>query len=226
MGFWSKSYYMNIKNLVDRIISESDVNPDEYTVVSRLEDIHQTRMELAALTRMAGTDVQTETEQTETLVAGDQIFAKSYRHADLIRVEYKPIGSMVSQYRCLDRRVDCTGRGCTVALGQMAYTEDSGNVYIWDGFVGDLKFTYTDDQIVEWVESDYDDEIAEATELKEVYQKLLFLAQVVRHAGYYSKERYEQLSIEHDSLFSLFKKDLGYDTDGSFTMRGNGVKIT
>lgn len=216
----------NIVEIVDTIIKEADVNASEYTVADRLKDIHQTRLELATMMRQAGTDVQVEHAQAETLVAGDQSFTKDIPHGQLLRVEYKPTGSIDSQYRCLERRRDCQGNLCSVLLGRMKYTEDTLNVYIWEAWEGDLKLTFADDRITEWVEADYTTGTAEPTELKEVYRKLLFLAQVIRHAGYYSKERYDQLVIEYTELMKAFKTDLNLNTDGSFIMGGNQPKIT
>lgn len=210
---------MNIKQIVDKIIKEADINPSEYTIEDRLEDIHQTRLELQTRKRLAGMDTQTKIEQTEVLVDGDQSFAKVYKNAPIIKIEYRSTGGSEQDYICLTKRKDCVGGKCSRHFGTMAYTEDTDNVYIWQGLAGELRVTYADDTITEWVLADYTTGTAEPTELKKVFHKLLWMEQVLRHTGYYSKERYEQTRIERDALYEQFIDDVNNEVDGSFTIK-------
>lgn len=211
---------MNIKQIVDKIIKEADVAPNEYTKEDRLVDIHQTRIELETLKRHAGVFTQKTVEQLETLIDGDQSFTKTFNHAEIDKIEYRPTGGGETDYRCLYKRKDCTGGRCSSFVGAMQYTENRETIYLWEALEGELRITYADDRITEWVLADYTTGTATPDELEEVYHKLLWLYQVRRHAGYYSKERYEQLMIELNKLEQMFFNELGRDADNSATVRG------
>ena len=204
---------MNIKEIVDKIIKEADVNPAEYTVADRLDDIHQTRLELVTLARQYGQAINKKVAQTETLISGDQSFTKTFVHAEIDKIEYRATGGSENDYICLEKRRDCVGGRCSGGVGNMTYTEDTNTVYIWNAQEGELRITYIDDRITKWTEADYTTGTATPDELKEVYHALLWMAQVVRHTGYYSKERYEQVRIEYDSLIKKYIDDLKRNVD-------------
>ena len=204
---------MNIKQIVDKIIKEADVNASEYTVEDRLEDIHQTRLFLATLTRQIGSDTQKKVSQSEVLVLGDQSFTKTFKHAEIDKIEYKATGGAERDFTCLEKREDCQGGSCSGRIGAMTYTEDTDTVYIWEALVGELRITYKDDRITKWVLADYTTGTVTPDELKEVYHPLLWMYQVRRHAGYYSKERYEQIMIEFKELYEAFETDMFRERD-------------
>ena len=208
---------MKIGTIVDKLIKEADVNTSEYTVPDRLEDIHQTRLELQELRAQYTADDSVHTLQTATVIAGDNTITRTVKHNFIVNVEFREDSDQ--DWYCLTKRGDCDGRKCIPIVGEAKYTFDYDQVYIWNAQAGEVRVTYSHTNITEWVEADYTDNTATPDELPEVYHKLLYMAQVLRHTGYYSKERYEQTSLEYEKLMALYIDHLTQLHDNDIIMR-------
>jgi len=199
---------MNIKEIVDKIVKEADINASEYIINDRLDDIHQTRLKLATKMRQWGYVPQKTQTDIHTITTGNSGFAKPFKHAEIKKIEYGPTGGDENSFRCIEKRQDCNGGGCSRYIDGIKYTEDTGSVYIWNGTAGQIRVTYVYDIITKWTNADYTTGTATPDELPEVYHALLWLDQVRRHTGYYSKERYDQLMVEYNELYKLFNNEL------------------
>jgi len=210
---------MKIKQIVDKVITEADVNKSKYTTTERLVDIHQVRLELNELKMQVAPYDNVKPTKDEVLVAGDQTFTRTITHKDIVSIEYRVDAN--DDWRCLDKAKNCEGGTCGSPLGKMRYSYDTDTIYIWDGEVGNIRITYSLASIVEWVDADYAADTKSPDELDEVYHALLWMTLVMRHAGYYSKERYEQIAIEYNRLYDLYISHIQRNAELDMEVTGN-----
>lgn len=199
---------MNIANTVDKIIKESTISPGEYTVVDRLVDIHQTRLELQELRMQISPRDTIRVIQAETVVAGDQTFARDVKHVDIVKVEWRL--NTDNRWQEIEKEV---ADGGDVIAGRQRYSYDIDNLLFKDMYAGLVQVTYSNGDITEWVEADYTTGTAVATELPAVYRKLLWLTQAVRHVGYYDQDRFEIIKNEYDELYVMYVRHLRRDVE-------------
>ncbi len=199
---------MNIKEIVDKIIKETEINSREYSIQDRLDDVHQARLELATLRRKWRDDSfgKQEVESIGQSASDPLTLNKPFEHATILSVGIRR--NSEQDYQCIDKAKGCSGLNCGNNGIKEEYSEDKDKVYIWDFQGGDVKITYYPEEITKWTESDYNTGTATPDELPETYHALLWLKPAIKQAGKYSKEKFDILFMLYKDLLKDYEEDL------------------
>jgi hypothetical protein len=196
---------MNIKKIADKIIKEGDINPREYTIEDRIDDINTEYLALIEHATQIGskfpmTDGTTDSE-IFTLVAGDNTFTRTIKDTEIVKVEFRI--DTESRWDCLDHD-DKKCLNC-YSLMDMRFSANEKQVFIKDARDGFARITYNRPAITLFTLADYSLPIPPSPDwIPETFHPLLWLRPTLNQAGYYKKDRYEVLKAQYADLFELF----------------------
>lgn len=197
---------MDIKQIVDKIPKEADINTREYTVADRVADVNTEYLFLIEYARQIGSNIAPtdggDADEVFTLVQADeQTFTRTITDTSIVKVEYRLDNTQ--KWRCIDH--DPKACENCYAYREMRFAANEKKIIVKDGIVGELRVTYDRPAITLFVEADYSDVTPPAPDwLPETFHPLLWLKPAMTKAGYYKKDRYSVLEAQYTNLFELF----------------------
>jgi len=220
---------MHIKEIVDKILKESDVQANTYSVTDRIVDINSFYLRNIEKTVQIGSKIPIsaaeDNDETFTVVAGSNTFTRTIADVPIHRVDFKHTGSSVFHSVPFDQSRMIAG----VNFNDMRFWANQKQIFIEDGYAGELRITYTRGVITQFTLADY--ELGSGWPspdwLPEFAHDLLWLQPAHRASRKYKKDRSAYLKDELDEVMALFNNhfaresavDSAFVTDGE--MEGN-----
>lgn len=197
---------MNIKEIVDKIPREADVNPSEYTVANRLVDVNheylaliEEAMQIGSSEPISGAET---TNETFVLVLGSNVFDRTIVDVPLFSVEYRPNADAKWETVYNDPTRTING----LCYCDMKFFADEKRIFVENARVGTLKVTYAHGGIEVFDQADYDNVTPPSPVwLPEVFRPLLWLKLALRQAHFYKTDRVAGLEAEYARLKQLFR---------------------
>lgn len=196
---------MNIKEIVDKIIVESDVQASQYPIANRIDDVNAKYLEyiekatqIGSKEPISGLEVFSE---TFTVVSGSNTFTRTIKDIPIVRVDFMHTGS--SRY-C--RVTEDPGRKIGFICGcGMKFFADEKRIFVENGLGGTIRVTYAHGAITLFTLADYSlDPPPSPTWLPITFQKLLWLEPATVTAEFYKKDRAVSLRNQLTRLETLF----------------------
>ncbi len=195
----------DIKQIVDKIVIEADLNPSEYTVAQRLSDVNDTylfyiekAMQIGSSEPISASEVISE---NFTVVAGSNVFARTKIDIPITRVDFQFAGSSTFE-KVTD---DVTRLIGGFDYGDMKFFADDKRVWIEGGQAGTLRVTYAHGSITLFTEDDYNASTPPEPEfMPREFRKLLWLNPATVQAEYYKKDRAVSLRNQLERWEQLF----------------------
>lgn len=185
---------MNIFKIVQKIPKEADINPEEYTVADRIDDINSEYLKLiekatqiGSVEPISGAESLTETFEIQT---GSNVHLREIKDAPIERVDFKATGG--SRWCRMERdqsRAVNTFCGCGIK-----FFANEKQVMVEQGREGEVRVTYVHGDVTLFTEADY---IAgnppSPTWLPETFHDLLWLYPALKMARFYKTQRVDGL---------------------------------
>lgn len=214
---------MNIKEIVDKILKESDVQVNSYSPTDRITDVNSFYLRYIEKAVQIGSKVPIsaaeDNDETFTVVSGGNTFTRTIEDAPIQRVDFKHSDSELFHAVPFDQSRMIDG----VNFGNMRFWANAKQVIIEDGYAGTLRVTYARGAITQFTLADY--ELGSGWPspdwLPEFAHDLLWLEPAYRASRKYSKGRSAYLKDERDEVRELFNNhfaresavDLMFDTE-------------
>lgn len=197
---------MNIKQIVDKIPKESDVQASQYPVADRIDDINSKYLQLiekatqiGSKEPISGLEVFSE---TFTVIAGSNTFDRTIPDMPIVRVDFKHTGS--TQYCRVSEDLGRKIGGFTCGCG-MKFFADEKRIFVENGVAGIIRITYAHGEVSIFTLADYSlDPAPSPTWLPSVFHPLLWLEPATVQAEYYKKDRAVSLRNQLTRLENLF----------------------
>lgn len=198
---------MNIKDIVDKIIKEGDINPTHYTPTDRLVDVNSARRFLrekatqlgARFPALATGEALT---QTETTVQGDNTFTRDVPYANIVSVEFSHDGTY---YDDLVPRHILTKKNVASRIGDVEFKADEKNITIKDALAGTIRITYEHGNLTDFDIDDYNAGTPPTPDdIPTFAHDLLWMRPLLMQTAFYKSERYAIIKERYDELFDMF----------------------
>lgn len=204
----------NIKQIVDKIIKESDVNPLDYPVSDRIDDVNEFYLEYIEQAVQIGSTVPiSEAEDTSedfTVVAGSNTFTRTIQDVPILRVDFQnnSVGSF--EPVCEDPSRLIGG----VNIGKTRYFANEKQIFVEEGYAGTLRVTYARGGLTLFTEADYNlgSGWPSPDYLPNTFQPLLWLRPALRMAELYKPKRVKSLRTRVERLETLFYNHYGRES--------------
>ena len=195
----------DIKQIVDKIIIEADLNPAEYTVEDRISDVNdvylyyiEKAMQIGSSEPISGAEVVSE---NFTVVSGSNVFTRTKLDIPIVRVDFAYAGSTIFN-KVTD---DVTRLIGGFDYGDMKFFADEKRVWVEGGQAGTLRITYAHGSITLFTVADYSISTPpEPTFIPREFRKLLWLNPATVQAEYYKKDRAVSLRNQLKTWEQLF----------------------
>ena len=196
----------NIKQLVDKIPAEADINPSEYPVAVRIEDINEVYLSLVEQARqIASTEPISADETFEevfTLVRGSNEFERTIPDVPILRVDFQRTGS---ESWCEVHEDQMRKRGRRTCTCGFTYFADEKRIFAEDARPGTLRVTYASGEVVPFTVGDYQDNTPpHPVWLPKTFVPLLYLKPALVQAEYYKTDRVSGILRRIERLEELF----------------------
>jgi hypothetical protein len=220
---------MNIKEIVDNIIKEADVQANSYSVADRIARVNARYLFYIEKAVQIGSKVPISnaeaTSETFTVVAGSNTFTRTISDVPIKRVDFRYENSSYFDGIPYDQSRKISG----VNFGEMRFWADEKRVFIEEGYAGTLRVTYDRGAVTLFTVEDYALESGWPSPdwLPETFHDLLWLDPAYVASRKYSKGRSAYLKDERDELRELFNNHYGRESaiDSAFEtdteVRGN-----
>ena len=211
---------MNIKEIVDKIPKEADINPNEYVVTDRIADVNSRLLILIEKANQIGSNqpMKSETEnifETFSIVSGSNTLTRTIKDVPILRVDYRP--NNTSKWCRLD--MDKTRAINTWAYCDIKFFANEKQVFVENGQAGEVRITYTRGGVTLFTLADYNNATPPSPDMIPVeFHDLLWLYPSLRQARIYKKDRVDGLEAEIKELQTLFDNHYGRNavTDSMF----------
>lgn len=196
----------DIKQIVDKIIVEADLNPAEYPVEDRIGDVNESYLYYREKAMQIGSSEPISADEavseTFTVVPGSNVFTRLKMDIPILRVDFQFAGSSTWQPITEDASRLIGGFYCC----NMKFFADEKRVFVENGQNGTLRVTYAHGGIVLFTTADYSASIPpEPDWLPREFRKLLWLNPATTQAEYYKKDRAVSLRNQLERLEVLFE---------------------
>ena len=215
---------MNIKQIVDKIPKEADINPNEYAVADRIDDINSRLLILVERANQIGSKEPMndgeDISEDFTVVTGSNTFDRTIKNVPIQRVDWRP--SNTSRWCRLE--MDKTRAINTWAYCDIKFFADEKHIYIENGLDGELRVTYSRGAVTLFTVADYSATPAPSPDILPIeFHDLLWLYPALRQARIYKKDRVAGLEAEVNELQELFDNHYGRNasTDSKFRVEKN-----
>lgn len=203
---------MNIKEIVDKALKESDVQAQDWIVADRLVDVNSEYRIRVEKSVQIGSKVPASSKEavseTFSVVEGSNTFDRTITDVPVVRVDFMPTGS--SRYERVTRDQSRMINGW--CFGDIKGFFDEKRVFIENGVGGTLRVTYGRGALTTFDMDDYEDEDPPSPDfLPEVFHPLLWLRPALRQARFYKTDRVKGLEEEVLRLETLFDNHYGRD---------------
>lgn len=195
----------DIKQIVDKIVIEADLNPSEYTVSQRISDVNDVYLYYIEKAMQIGSSepisAAENISENFTVVPGSNVFARTKIDIPITRVDFKFAGASTFE-KVTD---DVTRLIGGFDYGRMKFFADDKRVWVEGGLNGTLRVTYAHGDITLFTEDDYNDSTPPEPEfMPREFRKLLWLNPATVQAEYYKKDRAASLRNQLDRWENLF----------------------
>ena len=205
---------MNIKEIVDKIIKESDVQANSYSVADRIADVNARYLFYIEKAVQIGSKVPISKAETIsenfTVVAGSNTFTRTIKDVPIRRVDFQHENSSFFDGVPYDQSRKISG----VNFGEMRFWADEKRVFIEEGYAGTLRVTYDRGGVTLFTVADY--ELVSGWPspdwLPETFHDLLWLDPSYRASRKYKKDRSAYLKEDRDELRELFFNHYGRES--------------
>ena len=215
---------MNIKQIVDKIPKEADINPNEYVVADRIDDINSRLLILVERANQKGSKEPMndgeDVSEDFTVVSGSNTFDRTIKNVPIQRVDWRP--NNTSRWRRLD--LDKTRAINTWAYCDIKFFANEKEIFIENGRAGELRVTYSRGTVTLFTVADYSATPAPSPDILPIeFHDLLWLYPALRQARIYKKDRVAGLEVEVKELQELFDNHYGRNasTDSKFRVEKN-----
>ncbi len=202
---------MNIKEIVDRIPKEGQINANDYPVASRLADCGAIYLQLIEHAVQIGSTVPISNAETTsedfTVVAGSNTFTRTIKDAPILRVDFS-YDDVLFIPVCEDGSRLIGG----INVGETRYFGNEKQIFVEEGQAGTLRVTYARGGITQvFTQTNYDLGSAWPSPdfLPEVFHDLLWLKPSIWKTKI--SEVRTALESRHDPLMELFYNHYGRD---------------
>lgn len=205
---------MHIKEIVDKIIKEADVQPNSYSVADRIEDINKRYLFYIEKAVQIGSKVPMSegeaTSETFTVVSGSNTFTRTIQDVPIKRVDFQHNGSTVFHGVPYDQSRMIAG----VNFADMRFWANEKQMFVEDGYAGTLRVTYDRGAVTLFTAADYALGSGWPTPdfLPEVFHPLLWLDPAYVASRKWNKGRSAYLKDERDELRALFDNHYGRES--------------
>ena len=200
---------MNIKEIVDKITRVSDVNPNEYKVLHRLEDVNAEYLKLIKVAGIIGAKfpVSNGTDNNYedfTLVAGDNTFTRTIADRNIQKVKYRVDSN--AEWECLDHDEERC-KGCYASVN-VKFTANQKQIFVEDAKAGDLRVVYDYSGVTLFTQADYDTTPTPPSPdwLDATFHPLLWLRPTILQLDKHDKKRQTYQDM-YDELYELFEME-------------------
>lgn len=202
----------DIKQIVDKIVKEADLNPSEYTVEDRIADVNDTYLYYIEKAMQIGSkepiSASEAISENFTVVPGSNTFTRLKPDIPLVRVDFQFAGSSTWQPITEDPSRLIGGFECC----KMKFFADEKRIFIENGQNGTVRITYAHGGIVLFTEADYAMSTPpEPTWMPREFRKLLWLNPATVQAEYYKKDRAvslrNQLNILEQQFINRYRRN-------------------
>lgn len=215
---------MNIKQIVDKIPKEADINPNEYVVADRIDDINSRLLILVERANQIGSNQpmndDEDISEDFTVVAGSNTFDRTIKNVPIQRVDWRP--NNTSRWCRLE--MDKTRAINTWAYCDIKFFANEKEIFIENGRAGELRVTYSRGEVTLFTVADYSATPAPSPDILPIeFHDLLWLYPALRQARIYKKDRVAGLEVEVKELQELFDNHYGRNasTDSKFRVEKN-----
>lgn len=215
---------MNIKQIVDKIPKEADINPNEYVVADRIDDINSRLLILVERANQIGSNQpmndDEDISEDFTVVAGSNTFDRTIKNVPIQRVDWRP--NNTSRWCRLE--MDKTRAINTWAYCDIKFFANEKEIFIENGLAGELRVTYARGAVTLFTVADYSATPAPSPDILPIeFHDLLWLYPALRQARIYKKDRVAGLEVEVKELQELFDNHYGRNasTDSKFRVEKN-----
>ena len=215
---------MNIKQIVDKIPKEADINPNEYVVADRIDDINSRLLILVERANQKGSKEPMndgeDVSEDFTVVSGSNTFDRTIKNVPIQRVDWRP--NNTSRWCRLD--LDKTRAINTWAYCDIKFFANEKEIFIENGRAGELRVTYSRGTVTLFTVADYSATPAPSPDILPIeFHDLLWLYPALRQARIYKKDRVAGLEVEVKELQELFDNHYGRNasTDSKFRVEKN-----
>lgn len=201
---------MNIKEIVDKIPKEADINPSEYTVADRIADVNSRLLILVAKASQIGSKEPMndgeDISEIFNIVAGSNTLARTIENVPILRVDWRP--NNLSRWCRLD--LDPTRGINTWAYCDIKFFANEKEVFVENGRVGEVRVTYARGAVTLFTVANYSATPAPSPDILPLeFHDLLWLYPALRQARIYKKDRVAGLEAEVNELQTLFNNHYG-----------------
>lgn len=201
---------MNIKQIVDKIIKEADIEAHNYSVADRLVDVNAEyliRVEKAVQIGSKSPASKAEAvSENFTVVDGSNTFTRTIKDVPIVRVDYMPTGG--SRFEKVNEDQSRMINGW--CFGNQKFFSNEKQVFVENGLAGTLRVTYARGTVAPFTQADYDNATPPSPDyLPEVFHPLLWLQPAMVQAEYYKKDRAASLRAQFERLSELFDNHYG-----------------
>ena len=201
---------MNIKQIVDKIPKEADINPNEYVVADRIDDINSRLLILVERANQKGSKEPMndgeDVSEDFTVVSGSNTFDRTIKNVPIQRVDWRP--NNTSRWCRLD--LDKTRAINTWAYCDIKFFANEKEIFIENGRAGELRVTYSRGTVTLFTVADYSATPAPSPDILPIeFHDLLWLYPALRQARIYKKDRVAGLEAGVNELQELFDNHYG-----------------
>ncbi len=203
---------MNIKEIADKALKESDVQANDWTVADRIEDVNSFYLRLLEKSVQIGSKVpisnSEDIDEEFTVVDGSQTFVRTIPDVPIVRVDFQPTGS--TQF--VKVKEDPTRFVSGWNHGEIRFWANEKQFFVEEGTGGTLRITYARGGVTLFVLADYSLGTPPSPDfLPETFHDLLWLKPSYRQARMYKRDRATGLKEELEDLQLLFDNHYGRD---------------
>lgn len=200
---------MNIKQIIDKIPKEADVQLNEYPVADRLIECESNYYKLIEEAIQIGSKEPISGEEAVSevfdVVYGSNVFTRTIFDVPIVRVDYK---SSATADRWCRVDEDPSRKISSFCYGDTKFFADEKRIFVEDSLDGQIRVTYARGDIENpFTQANYDlpDDWPSPTWLPKEFHDLLWLIPALRQAAFYKKDRETQLRNELNELKRLFR---------------------
>lgn len=205
---------MNIKEVVDRIIVEADVNPAEYTVEARLADVNseyiilvEKAMQIGSIEPISNAEVL---DEVFSIVEGSNTHLRTIKDVPIQRVDYRFDGDSRWCRLELDQTRAINTWCCKDKCCDIRFFVNEKQIFIENGRPGEIRVTYVHGNVPLFTMGDYENiNPPELDWLPVVFHDLVWLRPALYQAQYYKTNRVNALETRIERLQTLFDNHYG-----------------
>lgn len=211
---------MNIKQIVDKIPKEADINPNEYVVADRIDDVNSRLLILVERANQTGSKEPVndgeDISEDFTVVAGSNAFDRTIKNVPILRVDWRP--NNTSRWCRLE--MDKTRAINTWAYCDIKFFANEKQVFVENGRAGELRVTYSRGEVTLFTVADYNNVNPPSPDILPIeFHDLLWLYPALRQARIYKKDRVAGLEADVNELQELFDNHYGRNASSESKFR-------